>query len=171
MISLLPCAAQPPPWVLEGFPWACLPSSAEAAVRITAHPLLFTGESHRHPDPPVPRPARIRAAPVRSGCDGEDVPGADRRHGPSTGSPSPAHMALLCHPGSVLPPALSLLRMLTRSSLVPGQHQPFRLFWLRDMGNVLGLGRVSGARISQARPPSQCRAAEEGRSQGDMGSP
>ena len=56
------------------------------------------------------------------------------------------------------------LRTSTQSWLVPGQHWPFCLFWLPNMGNILVLGRISGACISQTRPSSQWRAAEEGRS-------
>lgn len=63
------------------------------------------------------------------------------------------------------------VRTSAQSCLVPGQHWPFHLFWLPNMGNILVLGRISSARISQTHPSSQRRAAEKGRSRRDMRSP
>lgn len=145
------------PFPSTGSSWVAASSLAFHGVGDTAHQILLS-------------PAWTRAATATSSWDvpWDGTLGTDWAPVPPPSSPSlPASMWLLACWPSWVPPCLPLPVRLRTSA----QHWPFCLFWLSSMGNVLFSGRISSAHISQTRPSSQRRAAEEGRSRGAVGSP
>lgn len=157
----------PTPRACPAAPRPICPSPAQAAVGLLPHPLLSMGWETTPPKSCCPQLGLEQLLQRAAGMWRMRL---GMGHWAWTGHqfllPSlPACMWLLaCCPGWVLPCLPLPVRLRTSA-----QHWPFCLFWLPSMGNVLFSGRISSVHISQTRPSSQRRAAEEGRSRGAPG--